>query len=422
MSRYALVVLALPALLSAQANVAITPYVAIDQSLSTNPLLLGGSLTLSLGPVALRGSGGVAHASWQPVDTTSVLGQQKLRAFSGDADLVLNPGRAAGAAGTFGALEPRIFGGFGVRGEALADGTMATHKVVSVGTIMSYSLLSRLRLDVEARRLVPLDAMSGLFDGTRGAWEYRGGFSLHFGKGNLRPTSGILRRFPRGGIESASGGGTSARGGASASRAGRVVSPAAGSLLATADKQVGTPYVWGGTTPQGFDCSGFVQYVFAAHGVELPRTSREMALLGQAVGRDFSSLRPGDLMFFAEHGGRISHVAIYAGNNMMVHSSRSGEGVGYDDLTTARGQWYHNIYVGGQRILGMPIQGVTLAGAPRDASGGGPSRSLAGKSQGAGIAAFLRAAGMRDLSDVAKRLYRPDEKPDAPDGAPKRRW
>ena len=421
MTRYALLVLALPSLLSAQ-TVAITPFAAYDQSLSTNPLLLGGSLALSLGPIALRGGGGVAHASWQPVDTTSVLGQQKIRAFAGDVDLVLNPGRAAGAAGTFGGLEPRVFAGFGVRGEALPDSGFATHKVVSVGTIMSYSLLSRLRLDVEARRLVPVDAVKGLFDGTRGAWEYRAGFALHFGKGNLRPTSGILRRFPRGGIEGASRGESSARGGASASRAGRVVSPAAGTLLATADKQVGIPYVWGGTTTQGFDCSGFVQYVFAAHGVELPRTSREMAQLGQSVGRDFASLRPGDLMFFAEHGGRISHVAIYAGNNMMVHSSRSGDGVGYDDLTTSRGNWYRNIYVGGQRVLGVPIQGVMLAGAPRDASGAAQPRSLAGKSQGAGIAAFLRAAGMRDLSDVAKKLYRPDEKIDAPDNAPRRRW
>jgi hypothetical protein len=170
------------------------------------------------------------------------------------------------------------------------------------------------------------------------------------------------------------------------------------------------------------DCSGFVQYVFGAHGVRLPRTSREMALTGQSVGRNIEALRPGDLMFFAERGGGITHVGIYAGENMMVHSSKSGNGVGYDDLTTARGRWYQNIYVGAQRVLGVPTQGVQLAGGPRQ-----PARTASrsfgsnGAARG-GIAAFLRAAGMTELSDVAKQLYRPDEIPDGPDGAPRRRW
>jgi cell wall-associated NlpC family hydrolase len=410
---------ALPTALFAQANLSITPYAAQDQSLSTRPLMLGLTLSTSMGPIALRGSGSVARSDW--MDSAKVVGSDPIQAFAYDVDLVLNPGRNAGAAGTFGALEPRLFAGYGVRGEATSGGGRATHNVVSVGTILSYSLLSRMRLDIEARRMVPSDAVSGLFDGSRGAWEYRGGFSLHFGKGNLRRTTGILSRIP--GIGSSAGGG-------SAENSSRVVvaPAAAGTLLATADKQVGTPYVWGAVEPQrGFDCSGFVQYVFNSHGVRLPRTSREMKLVGSDVGRSLNTLKPGDLMFFAEKGGGITHVAIYAGDNMMIHSSRSGNGVGYDDLTTPRGRWYQNIYVGAQRVLGVPIQGVTMAGGPRQqpsAMGrqGNVASAVSGRNPGKGIGAFLAAAGMVELSDVAKRLYKPDEMPDAPDNAPKRRW
>lgn len=409
MCRYALFLLALPAALSGQANVALTPFAAVDQSLSTNPILIGASLAASYGPIGIRGSGGVAHASWQPSDTSTAFGaDQVVRAFAADVDLVLNPGRQAGAAGTFGSLEPRLFAGYGVRGEALPGGGTQTHNVVSVGTILSYSVLSRLRLDVEARRLVPAEAVKGLFDGTRGAWEYRAGLAFHFGKGALRPTPGILRMPGMGG---------------SGSRGGAVVTPAAGTLLSTADRQVGIPYVWGGDTPaEGFDCSGFVQHVFRSHGVPLPRTSREMAQIGQTVGRSIDALRPGDLMFFAERDGRITHVAIYAGDNMMIHASKSGGGVGYDDLTTSRGQWYKNIYAGAQRVLGVPVQGVTLAGAPRGQAGAAQPRALGPNPSGAGINAFLRAAGMSQLSDAAKKLYRPNETPDGPDGAPARRW
>lgn len=415
MYRYALLLLLLPAsplALAAQVSTSFTPYVAVDQSLSTQPVLAGASLSASLGPVAIRGSGSLAHASWQLHDSASAAAKEKVRAIAGDVDIVLNPGRAAGAAGTFGALEPRVFAGYGVRGEALPSGAMRTHNVVSIGTIMSYSVLSRVRFDVEARRLAPARDPARLFEGTNGAWEYRAGLAFHFGKGALRPSPGILR-LPGAGSSGARRGGT-------------VVTPAAGTLLATADRQVGIPYVWGGDSPdEGFDCSGFVQHVFAAHGVRLPRTSREMAQVGQPVPGGFESLRAGDLMFFAQEGGRISHVALYAGDNMMVHSSRSGGGVGYDDLTTSRGQWYRRIYVGSQRVLGVPIEGVTLAGSTREQPARGQARGIpAGRpgTPGAGIRAFLKAAGMTELSAAAKRLYGPDEIPDGPDGAPVRRW
>jgi peptidoglycan endopeptidase LytE len=122
-------------------------------------------------------------------------------------------------------------------------------------------------------------------------------------------------------------------------------------VLATADDHLGSPYVWGGTTPRGFDCSGFVQYVFRRHGVQLPRTSRQQAAVGTQVATTVTALRPGDLMLFAANGSRIDHVAIYAGDNRIIHSSASGGGVGYDELSTQRGQWFLDHHIATRRVL-----------------------------------------------------------------------
>jgi cell wall-associated NlpC family hydrolase len=125
----------------------------------------------------------------------------------------------------------------------------------------------------------------------------------------------------------------------------------AGAVLGTADDYLGTPYVWGGTTPRGFDCSGFVQYVFRHHGVTLPRTSRQQARVGTPVAASVQALQPGDLMLFASNGVRIDHIAIYAGQNRIIHSSSSGGGVGYDDLTSNRGRWFVAHHVASRRVL-----------------------------------------------------------------------
>jgi cell wall-associated NlpC family hydrolase len=133
----------------------------------------------------------------------------------------------------------------------------------------------------------------------------------------------------------------------------------ASGVLATADTYVGTKYVWGGETPGGFDCSGFVQYVFQQHGVELPRTSRQQAAVGHSVTRTLGALRPGDLMLFATNGQRIDHIAIYVGGNEIIHSSASGGGVGYDRLTTKRGKWFASHHVATRRVL---ANGESLVG------------------------------------------------------------
>lgn len=155
-----------------------------------------------------------------------------------------------------------------------------------------------------------------------------------------RPRAGTPRGT--GGSTGASTRGTTvARGGSS--RAGALV-------VARGEEYLGVPYKWGGSTPAGFDCSGFVQYIYRDQGVSLPRTSRQMAHAGVSVPADVSRLREGDLMLFASNGSRIDHVAIYAGGNRIIHSSSSGAGVRYDDLSSRRGRWYVTHMVAARRV------------------------------------------------------------------------
>lgn len=144
-----------------------------------------------------------------------------------------------------------------------------------------------------------------------------------------------------GGTPERTRGTTVSRGGAS--RAGSMV-------VATGEHYLGVPYLWGGSSPSGFDCSGFVQFIYRDHGVALPRTSRQMAHAGAEVPADISWLREGDLMLFASDGSRIDHVAIYAGNNQIIHSSSSGKGVRYDDLGSSRGRYYVTHMVAARRV------------------------------------------------------------------------
>ena len=108
-------------------------------------------------------------------------------------------------------------------------------------------------------------------------------------------------------------------------------------LLRRAMGLLGTPYRWGGTSPDsGFDCSGLVNYVFrTALGIELPRVSRDMASNGEKVDR--SAMVAGDLVFFGRRGKRVDHVGIYVGDGQFVHAPRTGRDVTVSRLDT--GYW-----------------------------------------------------------------------------------
>jgi peptidoglycan DL-endopeptidase CwlO len=118
--------------------------------------------------------------------------------------------------------------------------------------------------------------------------------------------------------------------------------PTHGGVVGVAMSELGVPYVWGGSTPGGFDCSGLVMWAYAQVGVSLPHSSYAQYGMGVPVSRD--QLQPGDLVFF----DGLGHVGIYIGGGQFIHAPHTGDVVKISSLGEG---WYTSTYVGARRIL-----------------------------------------------------------------------
>ncbi len=120
-------------------------------------------------------------------------------------------------------------------------------------------------------------------------------------------------------------------------------------LLADAKYFKGGKYVWGGTTPQGFDCSGYVQYLYKKHNVNLPRTAWAQSKKGQSV--DKNNLEKGDLIFFLtdkKRGIPVTHVGIYLGDGQFIHAASKKKGI---IISPVHHGYYANKFVSAKRVI-----------------------------------------------------------------------
>ena len=117
-------------------------------------------------------------------------------------------------------------------------------------------------------------------------------------------------------------------------------------MIKTAKSYMGTPYIFGGATPKGFDCSGYLQYVFQKHGITIPRTADEQYKLGLRT-KSTKELVPGDLVFFETYEKGASHCGIYLGKDEFIHASTS-KGVRIDALSN---DYWKPRFLGGKHIV-----------------------------------------------------------------------
>jgi len=333
-----------PAGLTAQVAGGVELYGALDNSSPITRTMGGLSLSVGTPYVGIRGSGALGVSSLTA--QTGFNQSQSNLVWATDADLVLGPVNAGLGEG----FMPYSFAGIGMQSSAQPMGFTDAMRTWSYGGGLQLALGRMMSVNGEARsRHLAAIATPADSQFVRGI-EYRVGIGLHFGGGGGRRRSSIYSRRtsdipPRSPRPTASTRTTWPVSTTSASGAARRVVP-------TAERYIGTPYRYGGDSPRtGFDCSGFVRYVYGLQGVNLPRTSRQMAGAGIAVTPSARSLAVGDLLLFSQ-GGRISHVAIYAGSGRFIHSSSSGNGVRYDDFSTRRGQWFADHMVAARRVSG----------------------------------------------------------------------
>jgi cell wall-associated NlpC family hydrolase len=327
---------------TAQSRYELSPFASLNGSLDGTPTLVGATLTSYSGRLGgifgMRFGGGYdIRALTSSADATSTE-----RGWVADADAVISPARLPVIGPLLGGFLPTVFTGFGAEGIRRTDGTGGQGFVTSYGAGVSRTLGGLFSVETEARRRIPVSWSSSSNDEnaiTRRGWEYRLGISIGFG-GRSTPRGGGVPSIPF-------------PTGRTSSRSEPAPTASASAVISAGNEYLGTRYLYGGATPQsGFDCSGFVQYVYRKNGVTLPRTSRLQSTAGKSLAAKLDGLRAGDLLFFSQRGGVVDHVAIYAGNDKILHSTSSGGGVRYDDLSSARGRWFVDRMVAARRVLG----------------------------------------------------------------------
>ena len=118
-------------------------------------------------------------------------------------------------------------------------------------------------------------------------------------------------------------------------------------VLQVAKQYLGTPYRYGGSSPSGFDCSGFTSFVYRQLGYNINRVANDQLLNGVAISKN--ELQPGDLVMFKRPGNtQVHHVGIYAGDGMMIHSPQTGDVVKYTSIVTG---YYNDVYYAARRII-----------------------------------------------------------------------
>ncbi len=116
-------------------------------------------------------------------------------------------------------------------------------------------------------------------------------------------------------------------------------------IVQMAQQYMGTPYAWGGSSPGGFDCSGFIYYIYGQFGISLPRMSDGQFEVGRAISGD--NLLPGDLVFFTTYEPGASHVGIYLGGGRFIHASSAA---GEVTITPLGKSYYQERYLGARRV------------------------------------------------------------------------
>ena len=309
----------------AQQGMTLSPFVAYSTAAASPAMGLG--IGMSAGIVGLRAAAymPISGGSSPGAAISSGVTQSQGSSWGVDADALV----ALGGSSVGGLLTPYVFAGLATASDS---GTLTPGW--SYGGGLTLRLFGPVDAFAESRQRMSRLVLPTAYGAPTPRTELRAGLTLHLGWArHPRSNNGDVGIIPAGVPSGASrASGMSAR------------------VLSTAEQYIGVPYRYGGTSPvTGFDCSGFTQFVFAKHGVRLPRTAHEQAQVGMPMPADWRALSAGDLVM-VEEGGRIGHVAIYAGNGQIIHSSSSGHGVRFDDLSTRRGQWFREHMVAARRV------------------------------------------------------------------------